>query len=119
MTELSFLIDLLLNHDLPKATKDLLAQRIKEVESNLVAPRQVAPMQSGRQIPALAQAPSTLAAMAKHGDLTYIPDSQEPAPIVPIEQVAQTPAAMAAISNRNEMISKAISGHKPPKHRNF
>jgi len=37
MTELTFLIELLLNHDLPKATKDLVATRIKEVEEKLIS----------------------------------------------------------------------------------
>lgn len=38
MSELSFLIELLLNHDLQKVTKDLVAERIKEVEASLIAP---------------------------------------------------------------------------------
>lgn len=38
MTELSFLIDLLLNHKLPPKTKDAVAGRIKEVEALLSTP---------------------------------------------------------------------------------
>lgn len=38
VTELQFLIDLLLNHKLPKATKDLVAKRIGEVETGLIPP---------------------------------------------------------------------------------
>lgn len=110
MSELSFLIELLLNHDLPKATKDLLASRIRDVEANLVAapqPRQ--PVVTA--INGVYQAPSTIAAMARHGDLTAPTISiAANAPSIPVEQVAQTPAAAAAINSRNEAINNAISG---------
>ena len=81
MTELSFLIELLLNHDLPKATKDLIASRIKEVESNLVTYK--LPNQAQNVTPRLSQAPSTLAAMARH-DM-----ESPPAPPVLAPEIAQ------------------------------
>lgn len=36
MTELSFLLELLLNHKLPKKTKDAVAERIKVVENGII-----------------------------------------------------------------------------------
>ena len=109
MTELSFLIDLLLNHDLPAKTKHVIAERIKEVESNLVAK----PIQQQIQyhVPNMpAQAPSTLALMAKHGELPPImPAPQMPAP-EPVAVIAQTPATAAAMNHRNETIAQALSG---------
>jgi len=118
MTELSFLIELLLNHDLPKATKDLLASRIKEVEGNLVA-KQPQPLPA--YIPPAHlqnQAPSTMAAMAKHAD----PSIVVPTPIVPVEPVAhiaQTPATAAALNARADLINAAIAGKGPMKNRVF
>lgn len=111
MTELSFLIELLLNHDLPKATKDLLATRIKEVESNLVAKPQQANAYSYVPPPKiLQQAPSTLAAMARHGDIpNIVPVPDMPAP-EPVAVIAQTPATAAALESTNLI----RNGQKPP-----
>lgn len=131
MSELSFLIDLLLNHDLPKATKDLIAERIKFVEDKLLAgppnwderflngrhPGLVNPIigpSSSITTAALAvapQAPSTLALMAKHGDIT-LPIVQTPImpPVVPVEQVAQTPATAAAMNHRYGIIADSLAG---------
>lgn len=114
MTELSFLIELLLNHDLPKATKDLLAERIKEVEHNLTTMRIGSPaapqiiVSSGTNQPT--QAASTLAAMARHGGLVpNLPAPQEIAP-EPVAVIAQTPQTAAAMNRRNEVIAEALSG---------
>ncbi len=108
MTELTFLLELLLNHKLPKPTREAVTARVREVEQGLSAPRMgPAPLQSLGNVPAhLAnQAPSTIAAMMKHPDL---------APPIPIP--AQTPAAQAAMNARQEAINLAISG-KPEKGR--
>lgn len=108
MTELSFLIELLLNHELSKPTKDLIAARIKEVESKL-SPRAPEPV-TWRPPPGQPmQAPSTLALMAKHGDVpvTHVPEMP---PVEPVTQIAQTPATAAAMNARHEAISSAISG---------
>ncbi len=83
MTELSFLIELLLNHDLPKATKDLIAQRIKEVEQNLTS-HTVNYKPSAIMIPNPAnQAVSTLQAMARHEGnfIVQQPPQQAEAPV--------------------------------------
>lgn len=108
MTELSFLIELLLNHDLKSETKKAVAARIKEVEATLTPrPMQVAQVPLP---PALQKQPaSTLALMAKHGDIPNIPPPVMP-PVPVVEQIAQTPATAAAMNARNEAIQNAISG---------
>jgi hypothetical protein len=127
MTELTFLVELLLNHKLPKATRDLVAARIKEVEAAL--PRQMTPIHYPQPVTAqpyvtsglspVPQAASTLAAMARHaqnepaGPIILAPAVP---PVSPVAVIAQTPAAAAAINARNEAINSAISG-KPEKGR--
>lgn len=111
MSELSFLIQLLLNDDVPVKVKLLLADRIKEVETNLVTPPAFVPdpIGGGTYYPSRSpnnpnrQAPSTQAALERHG---LIPDA---AP-VPVEQIAQTPAAAAALAQRSAIIAGARSG---------
>lgn len=65
-TELSFLLTLLLEHKLPKATKDALKARIKEIQANPTAmpvnARIMPPMAAAQ---AIAQAPSTMAALER------------------------------------------------------
>ena len=97
MTELSFLIDLLMNHKLAKATKDLIAERIKEVESGITAGMSW-PAKTNRPTISNAQqqAPSTLANLEKMGGLPPIE------PEAPVEQIAQTPAAAQALQRRAE-----------------
>ncbi len=113
-SELSFLLELLLHHDLPKPTKDLLATRIEEVEARIGSGSHgyVAPQTNAVFGHTTTQAPSTLALMAKHGI------QQAPAP-EPVVNVAQTPATAAAMSARQDMISKAIAGKPPMKNRQF
>lgn len=105
MTELSFLIDLLMDHKLTKVTKDLIADRIRYVESNMqphATPRPTHPS-------APMQAPSTLAALAKHG---LLPPTPIPMPEVPepVEVIAHTPAAAAAMASRQQAIAESIAG---------
>jgi hypothetical protein len=126
MTELSFLIELLLNHDLPKATKDLIASRIKEVETNLQKShvseiKYQAPSQGFQQTtptveelralhyPGIKQAPSTIALMQKHGDIASVTTPIIES-VVPIEQIAQTQATAAAIQSRQQAIAESIAG---------
>lgn len=111
MTELSFLLDLLLNHKLPVATKVAVTERIREVESRLIQspPSRVPPPSQGFIPPHLAnQAPSTIAALARHPDLAVA--LEQPAVI------AHTPAAMAALNARQEAINSGMSD-KPEKGR--
>lgn len=102
MTELSFLLDLLVNHKLTKVTKDAILLRIGQVEMAM-HPKMLVPLGSGVVPPHLVgQAPSTVAAMMKH-------EVPAPAP-VPIEAVAQTPAAAAALAARQEAMNQAMNG---------
>lgn len=111
MTELAFLLDLLLTHKLPMATKLVVSERIKEVEQRLSLPlpsRVAAPALPQNIPPHLAgQAPSTIAKMMQHPDLAAslaIPDPP------PVAVIAQTPAAMAALNSRAEAIAAAQTG---------
>lgn len=115
MTELSFLLDLLMNHRLQKATKEIVAQRIKEVEESLNQKPQV-PFQPKPIVlpPNLAgQSPSTLALMAKHGDLPPIEPIVMPEipPVTPnVTAIAQNHATQLAMESRQQAIRTGMSG---------
>lgn len=111
MTELSFLIELLLNHELPKPTKDLIAERIRSVEANMhyakpLSPMPVNPFTALPVPPAVTQSPSTLAIMVKNGDIpaTAIPP---PAVIEPVAQLAQTQATATALDYRQKLMAQS------------
>jgi hypothetical protein len=97
MTELSFLLDLLLNHKLPKATKEAITGRIKEIETLAHQPTITQPQWQPRP-PRNAQSPSTQRILDEM--------AQEPS----VSQIAQTPAVAAALAARQEAISIALSG---------
>lgn len=90
MTELTFLIELLLNHDLKKETKDLIAGRIKEVEAELNSRQPIRPT---------GQAASTMALMAQHA---------QPA-IQDVQAIGHTPAAAAALASRQAAINASMN----------
>lgn len=99
MTELTFLVELLLNHRLQKPTRDAVATRIKEVEEAIAhlppqSPVRPNPIVSSRDV------------AARHPEMA-------PEPVLAI---AQTPAAAAALNSRAEAIQSAMSG-KPEKGR--
>ena len=103
-TELSFLIELLLHHKLDGKTKELIQARIQEVEAGLSSRggcgcKVTAAVQASNPIMAM-QAPSTQAILARNPDLI----STAP---VPVAEIAQTPAAMAAMASRQEALSGA------------
>jgi hypothetical protein len=79
MTEIRFLLDLVLSHKLPPAAKKACLERIGEVEANLGQK----PAYVQNITPPLAQAPSTLAAMQRHGMLPVEPAPPTAAPILP------------------------------------
>lgn len=88
MTELQFLIDLLLNHKIQKATKDLIAKRIGEVENGLAQPvvRGIATQSLPRLVNGVTQAASTIAAMERHANPDAVPITTpiELAPVAPL-----------------------------------
>lgn len=124
MTELSFLIDLLLNHKLSKATRDAVATRIREVEghfaTSLPATSLPRPSLPSHLPPEIAkQSPSMQAIMLRNPDLVKgaesvntvefrgAPAREEPQPVAVIAQNAVTAAAMAS---RAEAIAAARAG---------
>jgi hypothetical protein len=92
MTELSFLVDLLINQK-PKDFKRLITERIKEIE---LAPRALV---KTNQIPAhlAGQSPSTIANLMKD-------------PVEAPQVAINSPAAHAALVQRQEAIAQAMSG---------
>jgi len=125
MSELSFLLELLLNHKLAKPTKEAITNRVKEVEANLsYKPVQtVAPI--GGKVPDTrtklvggVQQSASMAAQIAEMEAEYgvVPVSVEPAQHnvqndpQPVAVIAQTPAAMAALQARNTAIAIAHSG---------
>jgi hypothetical protein len=109
MTELQFLLDLLLNHKLTKDTKKLITERIGQVEQKYTQPtKPVAQIRSP-----LAQSPSTQALLEKHGlmDQGAVP---EPTPIV----AAPLPAVPAAALAANRIVGGQVNtgnGTKGPR----
>ncbi len=111
MTELSFLLELLLEHKLGKPTKDAIKERIKKIEA---FPSWTPPINQTSMRPTkTAQSPSTqriLDEMANEGHvLSPEPQAIHEAPGMPVV-IAQTPAAAAALAQRNEAIRIATSG---------
>lgn len=120
MTEMSFLLELLLNEKLSKTAKEKITARIKEVETMLNTTRITIP--AGVQIPqalppaaivnGAMQSPSTIAALQRQAAAGVpAPDAQrigqhEEAPAV----VIASPAAAQAIHSRQVAIGHAISG---------
>ena len=106
-TELSFLLDLLLNHPLQKGTKRAITARITEVEQSLPWSTQVS-LSSPVSPPVITtpsialQAPSTQAILLANPDL--IPKATQP------EIIAKTPEAIKALESRQAAINAAITG---------
>lgn len=105
-TELSFLMDLFLNEEVPIVIKKQVADRIREVEEGLVAKPIMQPIlprieltPESQQFVAK-QAPSMQRIMAANPDL------------IPVPAVAVTPAAAAALQQRAALINGA--GNEKP-----
>lgn len=132
MTELSFLIDLLLNEKLSKPVKDKIAGRIREIEAT---PREWTAQPAGMRphpmnpaaIPAhlAGQSASTIANFMKHNPTAVDVTPQPPAaqietPADPNEAPAQpaavvaSPQAAHAMAARQAAINLAISGKPAP-----
>lgn len=106
MTELSFLVDLLVNHKLSAPIKKLVADRIKDVESNQVLntahiPNHKSQIAMPQVIHGAVQAPSMAAKIA---EMEQVPQSA----------IVVSPIAAQAIAQRAELMRKATSG-KPDK----
>lgn len=118
MTELSLLIDLVLNFKLPQAAKHLIVERIREIEARtqpLNAYQASLPVDRTPRPPRTAQSPSTqriLDEMAAEGASLMPLNPVAPESPGPVVQVAQSPQAMAALAARQEAINIAISGRE-------
>jgi len=102
MTELSFLLSLLLDQQLNKTVKGLIKERIKEIEGTS-ANRPII-LKSSHLV--TNQSPSTqkiLDEMAAEGKALPIP-----------EHIAQTPQAAQALASRAQAIAQATSGVSEP-----
>ena len=92
MTELAFLLDILLNHKIPKVTKEAITERIKLVESQLgtrpALPLAIAPQGRPLRDPT-AQSASTQALLDKD---PAAPPGLVNLPSIPIAAPAPTPA---------------------------
>lgn len=103
MTELSFLIELLLNHKLPKKTKDLVQARIRDIE---VQPKQQPHYQQPANRPmGIQQSPSM---QAKIDEMEAAKLNESPLPI-PTVAPATTAAAAQALNLRAQMIQGALN----------
>lgn len=93
MTELGFLLELLVNHKLPKPVKELLLARVKEVELSQRNIQHRPHMVIHPQ--AIGQAASTVAAMERQA-------TEEPVAVI-----AQNATTQAAIASRAQAIANA------------
>ena len=103
MSELSFLIELLLNHKIPKKTKDLIKDRISLIESHRPQSQAIRP-----QIPL--QAPSMQRS---------IEEMENGAIHIPQPPIATSPGAAQALQKRQQLIDQAarsgpFGGHPEP-----
>lgn len=130
MSELSFLLELLLNHKLSKATKDLIQSRIKEVEASMHTSSPTTQVRTYTPAPIPTsphsnQAPSTQAMLAKYPDLAAktkvvppAPSQEPPLSVIPVDEIAQTPAAAKALADRAALMAgagKTEPGRSSPK----
>jgi hypothetical protein len=113
-SELSFLIDLLLNHKLTKPTRDLIATRIQELgmtQSTTPKVQTSGFIQSPQNLihGGSVQSPSTMAILNRT-------EETQPQPIQTIPVQAQTPtqpntmAAAQALADRQNLMNQAMSG---------
>lgn len=114
-SELSFLLDLLLNQKLLSPVKKIVVERIKEVEAALsaVPPIPSPPPPRIRPLNGVIQAASTQALLDRDGPLPTSPMPPAPAAMQPQAiptQTAFTPAAQAALEARRALIGQAVSG---------
>jgi hypothetical protein len=105
MTELSFLLDLLLNQKLNKEVKTLITERIKLIEAKPTAYQpQRGPAQVFVPPELVGQSPSTIANLMK-----------DPIPLVePAPVIASTAATAMALAERQKAIQVSMSGKPEP-----
>lgn len=117
MTELSFLLSLLLDHKLAKPVQTLIKERIKEIEARpngILSPSRAVieyPCYPTKSLPAhmVGQAPSTIANFIKEGMLEPVlnasSQSEADTPIAPI--VTSSAVAQALVDRQNAIRNAA------------
>ena len=117
MSELSFLTGLLREPKLSKPIRDKILDRLEAIDSEALQPGYRTQGTSIGQTPSLQQsgpqqAPSMLAIMARNPDLVHTETEKTPALPAPepVTQIAQTPAAAAALASRRQAIQESLSG---------
>lgn len=111
MTELSFLIQLLLNDKLPLEIKKEVAERIKEVEATLIVTH-IPPPYRPQVIPPPVSFIRTTTDQAPSTQKILDEMAMNPVPVAPV--LASSPVAAQALSARNESIRKGMSGRPEP-----
>lgn len=104
-SEISFLLDLILDEELSPAVQKLCRRRIRDLESNVVSRPIVATQTPIRVNTGAVQAPSTQRLLDEMASQTGAP-----VPIEPVTHIAQTAQAAAAMAARQSAINIAISG---------
>jgi hypothetical protein len=119
-TELDFLLKILLDFKISKELKTLLQHRIKEVQTRPTIVHQApAPIPAphvgarpNRPAPT-AQQPSTAKILQENPDLIPEGETLEVVPtpeVIPVNQIAQTPAAAQALAQRQQMMNNRGTG---------
>lgn len=127
MTELSFLLELLLEHKIPKDTRVAVAARIKQVESSMHSVQNATSSPAAargqtlthRPIPAPPEYQELAASLAFADNADVVPSSphfglpdrrpRQPEPI-PAGAAGLTSAAQDAMATRNKLIAEAQAG---------
>lgn len=106
MSELSFLIELLLNDLVPKEIKIIISNRIKEVEVKYNQPAiNVPPAKPIQYNPVTSiQSPSTQTALERQ---------QASVDVIPTSPIIASPAAVQALEARRQAMQEAFNGPKP------
>ncbi len=111
MSELSFLLDLLINEKLSKPVKVKILARVKEIEAKPTV-NHITPMIAQVPMPPVVhgQSPSTIAAMARHAAEGATVNIAPPVggPII------TSPVVAIALNERNQHINQALSGKPEP-----
>jgi hypothetical protein len=108
-TPISFVLDLILDYELPPDAQKRCRKYVRELEANLVPGATIQPRIN--HVPAIRaiadQAPSTLALMAKHA---ANPNTADP-PVQAVDApIITSPAAAMALAARQSAINAAVSG---------
>lgn len=123
MTELSWLVDLLVNFKLSKSVKDHVLSRIKEIDArgSQFSPQNMSRPESTLPAHLQSQSPSTIANFLKNpqaggtiSGTTIVVSPAATEPIVDITAVVASPAAAQAMQSRQEALNAALSGKREP-----